>query len=207
LNTEFSGIIQDSGEGGGTGGSLYKKGTGTLTLSGANTYTGGTTLSAGTLLVNNTSGSGTGTNKVAVSGGSLGGTGTISSAVTVGNGSGAAAYLAPGDSGIGTLTVQNKLIFKADATYVCELGSDTATADNIAVNGIKIQGAAFSAIGLGSSTLAPGTILTVIDNTSAAPIAGTFSNLADGGSFTVGSNTYLASYSGGTGNDLTLTVQ
>ena len=49
LSTEVSGTIVDGGESGGTGGSLIKVGTGTLTLSGANTYTGGTTISAGTL--------------------------------------------------------------------------------------------------------------------------------------------------------------
>ena len=37
-------------------------------------------------------------------------------------------------------------------------------------------------------------------------IAGTFSNLADGASITVGNNTFQADYQGGDGNDLTLTV-
>ena len=90
-----------------TNGALTKTGLGTLTLSGANLSTGVTTVTQGTLaigstgsvssssvivsggklLVNNTSGSGTGTATVAVSnGGSLGGSGTISGNVTVANG-------------------------------------------------------------------------------------------------------------------------
>ena len=59
LSTSVSGIISDCGVGGqcsgnangSTGGALVKIGSGTLTLSGANTYTGGTTLTAGTLNV------------------------------------------------------------------------------------------------------------------------------------------------------------
>jgi len=43
--TTFSGIIQNSG----LDGSLIKTGTGTLTLSGANTYSGGTTVTTGTI--------------------------------------------------------------------------------------------------------------------------------------------------------------
>jgi len=49
--------------------------------------------------------------------------------------------------------------------------------------------------------------LTVINNTSANPIAGTFSNLADASTFISGGTTFKANYEGGTGNDLTLTVQ
>jgi fibronectin-binding autotransporter adhesin len=49
LSTEVSGTIADGGFAGGTGGSLIKVGTGTLTLSGANTYTGTTTVTSGVL--------------------------------------------------------------------------------------------------------------------------------------------------------------
>ena len=56
-STTFSGVVQDGGLGGKSGGSLIKAGTGTLTLSGANTYTGGTTLTSGVLAVANTTGS------------------------------------------------------------------------------------------------------------------------------------------------------
>jgi autotransporter-associated beta strand protein len=57
---------------------------GTAILISANTFSGGTTVSNGLLLVNNVSGSGTGTGAVTVnSGGILGGYGTISGNVTV----------------------------------------------------------------------------------------------------------------------------
>ncbi|MCV3243286.1 autotransporter domain-containing protein [Mesorhizobium sp. ZC-5] len=45
----ISGVMLDGGDGGGTSGSLVKVGTGTLTLTGANAYTGGTTVNAGRL--------------------------------------------------------------------------------------------------------------------------------------------------------------
>ena len=71
---------------GGTGG-LYKTTAGIATLSAANTYSGGTFVTGGTLFVNNTTGSGTGTGNVSVSsGGLLAGTGSISGIVTNGAG-------------------------------------------------------------------------------------------------------------------------
>jgi fibronectin-binding autotransporter adhesin len=49
-NTNFAGVIQDGG-GGGALGHVTKQGTGTLILSGANTYTGDTTVNGGTLSI------------------------------------------------------------------------------------------------------------------------------------------------------------
>ena len=58
----------------------------------------------------------------------------------------------------------------------------------------------------GNMTLTPGKVFVAISNTAATPISGTFANLPDGSTFTVGPNTFQVSYSGGDGNDLTLTV-
>jgi outer membrane autotransporter protein len=60
LSTTVSGLIQDGGSIAGTGGSLTKVGIGTLTLTGANTYSGGTNLNGGTLAVNSDANLGTG---------------------------------------------------------------------------------------------------------------------------------------------------
>lgn len=83
-DTTYSGLLQDDGSRIGT---LVKDGVGTLTLDGANTYSGTTTIDGGTLLVNNSTGSATGTGALTVnSGGTLGGTGTVSGLVTVNSG-------------------------------------------------------------------------------------------------------------------------
>ena len=207
LSTSFSGVIQDGGLNGGTGGSLTKIGTGTLTLNGPNTYTGGTTIEAGTLLVQTKNASATGTGPVQLNAGILGGRGKMSGAVTIGSGTGTGAFLAPGVNGAAGLTTQSSLTFNADGIYSCEVDTDRAKADKITTKGVTINsGALFSFVALGNQTLAQGTVFTVINNTSRNPITGTFSNLPDGSTFTVGSNTFQANYSGGDGNDLTLTV-
>jgi hypothetical protein len=51
-----------------------------------------------------------------------------------------------------------------------------------------------------------GKVLTAISNTATSSINGTFANLADGSTVIVGVNKLQVSYSGGDGNDLTLTV-
>jgi len=211
LNTLFSGVIQDGGATGGTGGSLTKIGNGQLVLRHRNTYTGGTTIKHGKLVVNNKGGSGTGSGAVQVDAGTLGGTGVIAGAVTIGDGSGPRAFLSPGfksDVNPGTLTIQSVLTFNSDASYHSGLNTNTAKADQVVALGVTINsGALFVFTDLGSGTLTPGTVFTIIDNTSATPIAGNFSNLPDGSTFTSNGNTYKVNYEGGTGNDLTLTVQ
>lgn len=204
--TIFSGIIQDGGLNGGTGGSLSKIGTGTLTLSGASTYSGGTSVSAGALVASNTTGSATGPGAVSVSAGTLGGAGIIAGAVTIGDGTGTAAFLAPsvGVTGPTTMTIQSALTFKSDSTYTCKA---TPKADQIVANGVTIEsGAQFTLAPLAGAKVKVGQKATVISNTAATPIAGTFTNLPDSTILTVGSYHIQASYEGGDGNDLTLTV-
>ena len=205
LNTTFSGVIDDMG----SNGSLTKIGKGRLTLTGANTYLGKTLVKQGQLLVSNTLGSGTGTGPVQVALGTLGGTGTIGGAVTIGTGMGRGAVVAPGPSGIGIgiLTIQSPLLCQNDATYDFEVDTDASLADQLAANGVTISsGAAFSLAAVGTGTLTQGTTFTAINNTSATAISGTFANLPDGSTITVGSNIFQANYEGGDGNDLTLTV-
>ena len=207
----FSGVIQDGGASGGTGGAFVKSGPGKLTLTGANTYTGGTTINEGTLRISNTTGSATGAGPVHVNRGALIGTGNIAGTVTVGGTAGNAS-LAPGAGlafgQVGTITLQSPLTFGARARYKADLSSTTAKADEVVAPGVRISRRARIVIDdLGNSALTPGTVFTLISDTGATPIAGTFSNLADNSTLTVGANTYLVSYEGGNGNDLTLTVQ
>jgi autotransporter-associated beta strand protein len=70
-------VIQDGGSGGGSGGSLTKIGTGTLILSGANTYTGNTNVNRGALQVDGSITSNTFVHT------RLAGTGTIYGNVTI----------------------------------------------------------------------------------------------------------------------------
>jgi hypothetical protein len=82
-----------------------------------------------------------------------------------------------------------------------------AIASSVATRSVTIDSAAlFSPAELQSGTLSAGTVFTVINNNGTGPIAGSFNNLPDGSTITVGSNTYQADYEGGDGNDLTLTI-
>jgi autotransporter-associated beta strand protein len=199
-STTFSGVIQDSG-------GVNKRGTGTLTLAGNNLYIGNTTVSGGVLEVSNRRGSGTGTGSVNVQAGTLAGKGIISGAVTIGTGSGA--FLAPSiaSNQPAILTCQNTLTFKADSAYTYKLNTMHGRADQVRAKGVTIEsGAQFDFNAVANKRLTTGTVFIAISNTSANPIGGTFANLPDNSTFTVGRNNYQASYSGGDGNDLTLTV-
>ena len=134
-DSTFGGRILNGGGGPGATVAITKVGNGTLTLTATNsTYSGGTTISNGTLLVNNLRGSGTGSGAVAVaSGGTLGGTGVVSGAVTL------AGTLSPADSNtVGTLTISNNLVMASGATLSWGLGTNSDRAvvsGNLTLNG------------------------------------------------------------------------
>jgi autotransporter-associated beta strand protein len=182
----FSGVITDSA------GSLSitKTGSGTQTLTGASTYVGTTTVAQGKLLVNNTTGSGTGTGAVIVqSGGVLGGNGFIT---TTGLTVLAGGTLAPGNSPE-TLTVTGPVVLTAGSIFGTELavgGVTTPTADAgltgtdlLRVNGtIDVTNALLTGTWGGTQanifkgTLGPDNMMWIIDNDLTDAITGTFSN-------------------------------
>ena len=115
-STLFSGVIQ------GTNGKVTKTGTGTLSLTGTNTYTGATTINAGTLAVG-TGGSLASASAVAVNNtGTLAGTGAVNGSVTVASGG----TLAPGASGAGTLTIGGNTILNTGSTLAIGAAADGA---------------------------------------------------------------------------------
>jgi fibronectin-binding autotransporter adhesin len=99
-------------------GTMTKQAAGRLVLTGVHTYTGATTVSAGTLLVNGTIGA----SAVTVAGGTLGGNGIIKGPVSIQ----AAGRFAPGAS-IGTLTISNSLTLSG--VTVMELNAAARTND------------------------------------------------------------------------------
>ncbi len=117
LSTTFAGVIQDGGQGGGTGGSLTKIGMGILDLTGANTYTGDTNINGGVLKVNGSISSNTFVN----SGGTLAGTGTVQGNVTNNNGG----TVSPGDAP-GTLTINGNYTQAQFATLMIQIAGDSA---------------------------------------------------------------------------------
>ena len=114
----FSGIISGSG-------GVTQSGPGTTILSAAESYTGPTTVSAGTLLVN---GSITGGATSVGTGGTIGGTGSVGKLSINNNGT-----IAPGSGGLGTLTVNGTFLLGPGATYAA--AATSTSADLIKVNG------------------------------------------------------------------------
>ena len=112
-DSSFAGMITD-GTGDGKLG-LKKIGTGIITLTGTNDYTGETNIDAGTLTVNSDNSGATG-NVFVNSGATLAGRGTIGGSTTVKNG----ASLKPGSSP-GVLTFNDFLTLEAGSTTTMEI--------------------------------------------------------------------------------------
>ena len=109
----YAGAINGSGI-------VTKLGSGKVTLTGTNTYTGATAISAGALIVNGALGA----SAVNVVDGTLGGNGLIQGPVTVQPGG----TLSPGAS-IGTLTISNSLTLLNSSITIMEVNAATGTND------------------------------------------------------------------------------
>ena len=124
------------------GGSITKLGTGTLRLDFANIYSGGTVVSAGGLVVSNTTGSGVGTGALVIqSGAFLRGTGIVGGATTIEAGGilGAGDFAGNLSITAGNLTFTNGLTLNDGAIFKFKLGT---ASDKISLIGGVLTGAA-----------------------------------------------------------------
>ena len=186
---------------------LTKLGANTLTLTEANTYTGTTTVSAGTLLVNNTTGNGTGTGSLSVSiGAILGGNGTIAGPVSV------SGILAPGTSPA-NLTVNNSVTILDGGTLSMEIDGAVFASGYDRLT-MTVGGSVFSLTGTNnlalSLTYTPvnNALFFLVDNQGGSALSGIFeklngvtTNLADGATFSVPGQDFKISYFGDVGTN------
>jgi fibronectin-binding autotransporter adhesin len=131
-NTTVKGVIFNTNTAVARG--LTKTGIGILSLEGANSYNGPTTVSAGSLIIDGNQSSAIGSLNVAT-GATLGGSGTIGGVTTI------SGVLSPGKSSIGTLTVNNDVTWNGGENWVFELGTaglaqgSPGTSDLLALTG------------------------------------------------------------------------
>ena len=226
-NGTVSGVLLDGGIAGGTGGALTKVGTGTLTLTGANSYTGGTMVQAGTLDIGGgaTTGSIAGDVEVAAGGtlafnrsddftfaGLIGGDGTVEklAAGTLTLTSDSDAFAGRTSVNAGTLAVNGTLGGVVDVLSGARLeGTGTVGTTTIATGGTIAPGNSIDTLSVaGDITFAAGSIYEVeiepdldgdlIDASGAATIdGGTVHVLKTAGTYTPGSRWTIVSADGG----------
>ncbi len=131
-NSTFNGKITNSQySGSGAITAIRKVGTGTWTLTNENTFTGGTEIVYGELVVNNTAGSGLGTGYVNVNYEStLSGSGSVDGKVTVFEGG----AFNPGN-GIGAFTVKNDVELKENSFLIVDIDKTTSNNDILNLTG------------------------------------------------------------------------
>jgi len=176
-NQTLSGIISGTG-------ALMQDGSGTLTLSAGNTYSGNTVVNAGTLAVSGTGSIANSANLIlgagatlniaevagfnVVGGQSLSGRGIVNGAVTV-NG-----VLSPGDTGVGTLVFNNSLVLAAGSTSAFKISSAPLINDVANVTGSLNSGGTLIVTNVGPAPLMERQTFQLFN---AATYSGSFTNL------------------------------
>jgi autotransporter-associated beta strand protein len=214
----LAGVVGSSGAFG-----LSKTGPGTLQLAGANSYSGPSTLQAGTLLVNNANGSGTGSGNVVVNGGSLGGNGSLAGSVAVHSGGTLSPSNSPGVLSTGSLTLDSGSTFNAElgGTAPGQYDQDNVTG-TVAVNGPTLRVSTVGGFTPGSATQQS---FVLLSNDGSDPVQPDVAGTATGAVFQDGNNGNASllegapvavtgsprplyiSYRGGDGNDVVLNTQ
>ncbi|MCU4162950.1 autotransporter-associated beta strand repeat-containing protein [Carboxylicivirga caseinilyticus] len=136
-SVEFNGVINNTQfKNSGSQTAIIKTGGGRWTLTGNNTYTGGTVIERGSVIAANSFGSATGTGAIEVmTNASLAGTGSVAGAVTLNN----RGYLLPGlSTQIGTLTLNSDLTILDGGRYYIKVDASTVSNDKVVVNGTAV---------------------------------------------------------------------
>ena len=160
IDLDISSVLRTSPSGDATGAVLYKEGPGTLRLSGVNTYAKPTTINAGTLLVSGSLAAGT--TVTAAAGSTLGGTGVIKGPTTVAQG----ATLAPGNNGIGTLTLNSTLNLSGKTLMELSKSATSLTNDLLALTTALTYGGTLTVTNIGTNALAQGDSFKLFNATS-----------------------------------------
>lgn len=151
-STTHSGVIT------GTNGQLIKQGTGSFTLTAANTYTGGTTVEAGAMVINNASGSATGTGPLTVNAGAtLGGSGSVGGAVNVLPGATVSPGLSPGTISVPGITFNPNSFFDIEIS-----DTDPASHDRLDVSGLAVLSGSLNFQRIGGFQPLPGDFFDVV---------------------------------------------
>ena len=141
-------------------------------------------------------------------GGVLKGNGTVSGDITIDGGGVVAPGLSPGCLTSNTLSISGSYQFELGGTDACT-GYDQIKVLNPSSNdnAVQINDAAIVTSRYNGYTPKKGQVFTIIDQAGDKAVSGTFKDLPEGATFEQNGVVFKISYVGGTGNDVTLTVQ